>query len=65
MELLIQLMKKWDSANSEFKSGHSFFFRFQFVIYVVALFHFQFLIVDFPDSLLMLILSKKWVVDVD
>ena len=56
---------KWDSANSEFKSGHSLCFMFYFVFEVVFLFYFQFLIVDFKESLLMLIFSKKSVVDVD
>ena len=50
---------KWNSANSEFKSGNSFCFRVYFVSKVVVLFNFQFLIVDFQESLLMLIFSKE------
>ena len=48
---------KWNSANSEFKSGNFFRFKVHFVSKVVVLFNFQFLIVDFQASLL--IFSKK------
>ena len=56
---------KWDRINSEFKSRHSFCVRIYFVFEVILLFYFQFSIVDFKESLLMLIFSKKSVVDVD
>ena len=45
---------KQDRANSVFKSGHSFCFRFYFGFKVEFLFYFQFCTVDFQEFIFMI-----------